>query len=309
MAGKTIPAKETLGNSADSLPSLGDGGSNEIPAWLAVRRKISPSSPIEKEVEHAVEPATELPPTLPLVKPIVISVKQVDSLPLSMSDWLTDRRTIGVVVSLLVHAFVMLCLAFFLVSKVPLRDVVSLWGVSGNTDETAELVLDSVLPVEQMESAPLQLTDLSQALGDSAGNIADAMNIGRGGNGKGEGDGEGTSLSAPTLRIPGHAQTKGSFSAWADPRDPRPGQDYFVVIQIKLPGNVTKYRGSDLSGNVIGTDGFRKTIHFKTTDQFPIENGAIQIRIHIPGAERLVRDTIRVESRLLREKQRFEIEF
>ena len=87
------------------------------------------------------------------------------------------------------------------------------------------------------------------------------------------------------------------------------GEDYDIVIQVKLPPNVTKYRGSDISGNVIGTDSYRQAIRLKASELLPVVDGVVQIRIHVPGGGRLVRDTIRVESKILREKQTFEIEF
>ena len=82
------------------------------------------------------------------------------------------------------------------------------------------------------------------------------------------------------------------------------------MIQIQLPDKIAKYRGSDISGNVIGTDSYRQVIRVKNPNEMiPIEDGMVQIRIHVPGGGRLVRDTSRVESRMLREKQTFEIEF
>ena len=60
---------------------------------------------------------------------------------------------------------------------------------------------------------------------------------------------------------------------------------------------------------MIGTDGYKQPIHFEPTVQLDVEEGAVEIRITVPGAAQKVRDTIRVESKLLREKQTFEIEF
>ena len=58
-----------------------------------------------------------------------------------------------------------------------------------------------------------------------------------------------------------------------------------------------------------GTDGYKQVIRFKRDETFTVVDGIVQVRIRVPGADRLVRDTIRVESKVLREKQTIEIEF
>ena len=69
------------------------------------------------------------------------------------------------------------------------------------------------------------------------------------------------------------------------------------------------YRGSDLSGMVTGTDGYKQAIKFNRGQAFDVQDGSVQVRIRVPGAAQLVRDSIRIESKLLREKQMIEIEF
>lgn len=67
---------------------------------------------------------------------------------------------------------------------------------------------------------------------------------------------------APILRPPGFIQPnsdavqRGSFTVWTNPKDPKPGQYYDVIIEVKLPSNVTNYRESDLTGCIIGTDNY-----------------------------------------------------
>jgi hypothetical protein len=129
------------------------------------------------------------------------------------------------------------------------------------------------------------------------------------GDGIGDGDGTGTGNMVGPIGVPKYAVTKGSYSVWTDPKDPEPGISYQIVIQFRLPRNVETYRGSDLSGMVIGTDGYKQAIRFSRTESFPVHDGSVQVRIRVPGADRLIRDTIRVESKLLREKQVIEIEF
>ena len=292
----------------------------DVPAWLAARRERQAHDVTPVENSSAESRPLPIPPALPKATTsasVFSTTGRTNEAAASWYGWLVggllSQGMIGVAVSLLVHAIVLLVLACFLVSQVTPRDVMNLWGVIGDSDQAgSDLILDTELPLDGGESAPLQMSDMSQAL-ESLGpkaDFAESMRVGLGGKGVGEGsDGNGTSMHVAGLKIPGHAQTKGSFSAWADPRDPKPGENYFVVIQIRLPGNVTKFRGSDISGNVIGTDSYRQAIRFKSTELFPIENGTVELRIHVPGAARLVRDTIRVESKILREKQTFEIEF
>ena len=54
------------------------------------------------------------------------------------------------------------------------------------------------------------------------------------------------------LKVPasGLAVTKGSFTAFTIPAQPKPRESYKIVIEVRLPENVRKYRVSDLSGEV-----------------------------------------------------------
>lgn len=119
----------------------------------------------------------------------------------------------------------------------------------------------------------------------------------------------------PAVNVPSYAVSKGSFSVWTDPRDPLPRGTYAIVIQVRLPTNITKYRASDLTGTVTGgMDSYKQVIKFPTTYEVPIKDGAVQVKIPVPGvpgpgAAKLVQDTIQIESSLLGEKQTFLIEF
>lgn len=50
------------------------------------------------------------------------------------------------------------------------------------------------------------------------------------------------------------AVTKGSFTAWAVPPNPRPRESYWINIEVKLPTNTQNYLQTDLAGTVVGTD-------------------------------------------------------
>lgn len=139
------------------------------------------------------------------------------------------------------------------------------------------------------------------------------------------GDSDGFQFKMPTG---GRAVSKGSFAAWTVPADPKPREDYLIIIRIKLPPSLKTYRAQDITGEVTGTDGFRLTVPFdarrpdatrtekngnvvplKLNDLLKIVDGHAQIVVSIPGAAALVKDSIRVKSKLLKEEQRLEIEF
>ena len=241
-----------------------------------------------------------------------------------MQLWRWPRRAAvyGFSTSLFFHLALLLSLTVFVIGgraiAPPAATNVEFGNPGGDTlidpDLEASLQMDG-----GHEAAPLQVVDLNQlpafdAIGVDFGEALDGVVNGMGtGDGRGAGDGAGggtgTGIGVPAINVPSFAVTKGSFSAWTEPRDPDPGRQYVIVIQVRLPNTVREYRGSDLTGMVIGTDLYKQVIKFKTTEKFPVKDGAVEIRVPVPGAAKLVRDTIRIESRLLREKQTLHIEF
>ncbi len=146
-------------------------------------------------------------------------------------------------------------------------------------------------------------------------------------------DSETSASTGGLLKAPAGARVvrKGSFSVWTVPKDPLPEEEYKIVIQIRLPDNVRRYRATDLSGEVEGTDGYRQKIPWDPrwkgrTDValtirdgrmvrlrkggfLPISGRITQLVIRVPPAKRLVRDKIKIQSRLLKEQQLLEIVF
>ena len=235
--------------------------------------------------------------------------------------WLARDEAIGMVISLSIHATALLVLGLIVMSGVNKPETINLWGVVGESQDAGNgTEIDTALPGDTGEAAMEEMTSLAQPL-ESLSSSSQLPEMGRvgasglaglGGAGGGNGDGEGgtgISLGAGVGKVPGHAQTKGSFTAWADPRDPKPDENYHIVIQVRLPSGVKKYRAADLTGRVIGTDGYRQPIRFDPTEQTDVEEGVVELRIFVPGGARKVRDTVKVESKVLREKQTFEIEF
>lgn len=236
----------------------------------------------------------------------------------------SNAKSTAVFVSLTAHASALMILAIMAIGS-PNRPIEELVVAADFETVIGETIIDpdmeASLPNEGgHESAPIPVPDPSTSFSADAIEFAHADDLhgvigSAGGDGSGRGFGEGagngfgTGLPLPGINVPSFAVTKGSFSVWTEPRDPEPGQPYRIIIQIRVPSGVTRFRGSDLTGAVIGTDTYRQAIRFKSTDQFPVVDGAVEIPIVVPGAKRLVRDTIRVESRLLREKQVIHIVF
>jgi hypothetical protein len=133
---------------------------------------------------------------------------------------------------------------------------------------------------------------------------------GSGGSGGGGGGGDGTGF-----RMPGKAVTKGSFTAWTFPEDPKPREDYLIVIQIQLPASVTDYKKEDITGYMEGDDGYRTPIGDYRGNKFDkkyygdFDMRAKQFVIKIPGAAAKVKDVIQVRSKVLKEEQVLEIVF
>jgi hypothetical protein len=132
------------------------------------------------------------------------------------------------------------------------------------------------------------------------------------------------------FRVPesGLAVTKGSFTAWAEPAEPKPGESYLIIIEVRLPDDVKRYRLADLSGEVLGSDRYRQRIpwdrrapgasaasvgakltRISSSDVLQVKDHKIQLVIKVPGAARLVRDRIQIRSGRLRESQELTLVF
>ncbi|HUG90644.1 MAG TPA: hypothetical protein VML55_07420, partial [Planctomycetaceae bacterium] len=175
------------------------------------------------------------------------------------------------------------------------------------------LANDDLAP-PQLQAVPLPETDADFELQANLDDMLPALGA------AGEGAGGGTGLALPRGV---NAVTKGSFTAWTVPEDPQPAQVYIIVIEIEVPERVKNYRLLDLSGIVIGTDLYTQQIPFDPRNPsstrtvrdgkpvtlrdlratLPVHEGRVQLVIEVPGAAELVRDTIKVRSKLLKEEQ------
>lgn len=106
---------------------------------------------------------------------------------------------------------------------------------------------------------------------------------------------------------------KGSFTAWTVPEDPLPGQAYKIVMVVQLPERVARYRATDLSGKVVGSDTYTQAIPGREYTgkrvYLPIKDRTAQLVIEVPGGAAKVKDVIHIRSRVLRESQELQIEF
>ena len=203
----------------------------------------------------------------------------------------------------------------------------------GNEDVLGELpkfeVVGSVdVEVEKPQSSVQQLAQHLQR-SDSA--WLQSFNDELVGTSSAESKGEGDDGGGILLKVPdqGFAVTKGSFTAFTIPATPAPMKPYRIVIEVRLPGDVNKYRVSDLKGEVIGTDGYKqflpydkntpsasrapaangKEIVINSSSSIDVINNRVQIIIIVPGARNLVKDRIKIRSKRLREDQDLTLTF
>lgn len=218
----------------------------------------------------------------------------------------------GMLASLALHTVVVLGLAITYFSTSD--DIgLSMMGGFNPAKELDELDIpvDSRLDDPTGESvAQLQFTAVSAL--ENQGSLMNSTETVLGdleADGKDPGEGDQVGELGSNIKVPESAVTRGSFTVWTEPKDPKPRSKYEIIIQVKLPANVKQYRLRDLTGMVVGTDGYRKQIKFKSTERKGVKDGVVQIAISIPGAAQLVKDTIQIRSQVLDEEQTIEIVF
>jgi hypothetical protein len=281
------------------------------------------------------------PPLPPANREVRVDVRVVDAgeeLPAAtFSDVLKSRTTASVVSSLLFHltlwGLVALMTAWLGVDWSRLLDngEPPLQAALGDVellddlpafDMAGEVELDMQLPASRTEQLAQQLQQsdnawLNSSLDDAWQNMSDAED--------GDEDGSGILLKVPKS---GLAVTKGSFTAFTIPAHPKPRETYMIVIEVRLKDDVKRYRVSDLTGEVRGTDNYTQKLpcdsRFPNASRYPVEGGTrplksstildvidnrVQIMVAVPGAARLVRDRITLKSRRLKEEQELTLVF
>lgn len=208
-----------------------------------------------------------------------------------------------------------------------------------------DMVNTQLEPARPLVNTPSQLAIPDLAADDSLAVSKALLGTpeGEGGQGTGAGAGIGAGDVGNGMMqfVPKNAVRKGSFAAWTTPvfsngfqrkfgepepkpgDSPRPMQPYWITIQIQVPGDRTRFPIRDLVGEVIGTDGYRNVIprHTFVLDKegelvplvgkqtVPVIEGFVQFVVQVPGARNLVKDTIVIKSKLLKEEQALEIVF
>ncbi len=295
------------------------------PGWFQKQRR--------RAIEQAVEQKSKRRRAAALPALEVVSEDEPDDRTSMQKavDWLRGVAAESYGASLIVHTILLFCMSLYIFKLHDDNEAVSLVASEANSlpmefDEIVALQLDTAgnadeTELPQNQTVPFQADPL--ATSDAAIDLAKYA-----GSGDGQ-DGEDSSGMLFAMPSGGQVVSAGSFTAWTVPKDPGPGEDYKIVIMVKVPEKRTLYPIGDLSGEVIGTDGFTLEIPFgkfrdrygtriqrrgllvfpRRNDRVRVVDGNVQIVVDIPGASRLVKDTIEVKSRMLKEDQTLEIEF
>lgn len=251
--------------------------------------------------------------------------------------------------SVVVHGLLLTVLAFLVIRGASAEPEIDALiqsgggdGFGGELGEPVGLNLEPMMPVGALDGGPTQMATVDIPLDGAGGGVGSPVPFGvadggipggRGGPGHGEG-GDGF----PGL--PGRAVRAGSFAAWTTPQgvdntrrrfrpkgqpgdSPAPGEMYYITIQIRLPADRKTYSLSDLSGEVVGTDKYRQRIPRGVwimgddgdlvrppfSGKLKVKNRVVEIIVEVPGAAKLVEDTIEVESKMLKERQTLTLTF
>lgn len=246
--------------------------------------------------------------------------------------WLISNASCGYGVSLIIHTVLLLALSAIVYHSMDDNQSISMIITDADAmpiefteimDLTVEPAGSSQNQLPQLTKIPItaEEAEITSSLLDSTASMA-----GNNGEGGDTDEGFGFMFSMPEG---GKVVSKGSFSAWTVPEDPEPRKDYMIVIRIRLPEKTRLYRISDLSGKVEGSDFYvqhlpfdpnRKdlgarserggqVIRLRSSDRLRVINNHVQIMIPVMGGDSLVRDTIHVRSRMLKEDQTLEIVF
>lgn len=246
--------------------------------------------------------------------------------------WIVSTASCGYGVSLIFHTMLLAGMSAIVFSTMDNNQSITtiITEADAMPIEFTEIMDLTVEPAGSSQNQLPQLTkipittaeaEISSSLLDST-----ASNAGNNGEGGDTDEGFGFMFSMPEG---GKVVSKGSFSAWTVPEDPEPRKDYMIVIRIKLPEKTKLYRISDLSGKVEGSDLYVQHLPFdpnrrdlgarsenggqitklRSSSRLRVIKNHVQIMIPVKGGNTLVRDTIHIKSRMLKEDQKLEIVF
>lgn len=317
-------AMTTPVRSPRSTGPLPGGSPTEPPADEVVFQPAEPTQIVEEPpIEGSAAPAPYRPGWLrprPRVEQArLVLPEETEPTPPSWRQRTIGREGArGILVSLVVHVLLLLGMSLWIVHQTgsDFGMIINSAFVTDDVDMIADVQLQEALDDPGEEAAPLHFVPVLDQLNNAA-DFTPSDRI----TGMLEGDGNETDTGAggrlpevAGINVPTYAITKGSFSVWTEPKDPRPNRPYHIMIQIRVPTDLAEKAkvfsfSRDITANVKGTDGYTLKTNFKGTPPIPIEEGYATTFIVIPGAQQLVRDHIKVTSKMLKETQEFDIEF
>ena len=298
------------------------------PAWMRTTRESAPS----KDEGNA-----------PRRRSRVILTPDVDNadvdLPITdrIKQWLRTAAAAGYGMTLMLHVLLLVGMALWFFPQI--KESMSITTVVQSDVEEIQTFdsLDDVQLEAPAGAEEILKPQLTEIVADADLNVLETQLLQDITSADTEGDGGSSGVGSGGFRLlePKNAVKAGSFTAWTIPiaevpgektragDSPRPGQDYHIVIQVRVPTDNKTYVVNDLSGRVIGTDGYvqiipaqaffqndeGRFIPAKLGRRVPIVDGVVQIIIRVPGAEALVKDTINIKSKRLKESQKLELVF
>jgi len=228
--------------------------------------------------------------------------------------WLISSAAVSCILSFLFHASLLIVLSVIILNQaMKAQQIVTVVNTEEN-DEIGDLIeeMDTKLSggseLQEIKLPNVQFVPTDNLLQQPLSQL-DMQLPSLEGDGDQDTDGSGNSGFKFAMPNIDNIVRKGSFTAWTVPEDPRPNQDYLIIIQIELPKRIRRYPRGDLSGKVVGTDFYYQPIPGRGPRTLPIRKNKVQLQVKVPGAAQLVRDTILIESKILKESQKLEIVF
>ena len=268
------------------------------------RQKMQPNAPVQVIIAHE-------PPPQP-AEPFEFSLKGISK---AAKRWFLSAVAAGYGISLLFHCALLIAMSLYYFSDYVQENYIE----SSIASDEESMVFDDVMdvridmPAGDLATSESLETAMNMELSPNAANqvvtgVEDSVDslFNEGGD---SGNGGASFLVPKNAKI----FTKGSFTAWTEPNDPGPNEDYSIVITVRLPDRVKRYRATDLSGQVVGTDGYKQKIpgpeYRRGSVYLPVVDRHAQLIIEVPGGGPRVQDTIEIRSTTLKEEQKLVIEF
>lgn len=262
-------------------------------------------------------------------------------------NWLRQPQSTGLAVSLVMHILCLMACGMYVLAQ-PRRETEGFTTIveSEDTAEALGALLEEPLLASKaistdLLSAPLPTPEAAILPVPLAAEMANVPSHPSDSEGESSSDIAGA-IGGFLFQEPENAVKAGRFAAFSRPiireavgklpaqfgepsEAPRPGLDYFIVLQIRVDPKRKSYPIRDLIGSVVGTDGYTQQLpnglHIATESGIPVEinlrrqpsvkviDGTVQLMLRVPGAADQVRDHIYLKSMMLREEQTLQLVF